>query len=98
MKTTNLMAFSNGSEFMDWMALNCDNCVKASRYNEKTDTYTKFRCKINEEIIAQCCNSGPISQRTYDTCQKWDGCPYKQTKWKSYKKRTTDKNCYTINL
>lgn len=97
MKTTNLMAFSNGSEFMDWMALNCDNCVKASRYNEKTDTYTKFRCKINEEIIAQYCNSGPISQRTYDTCQEWDGCPYKQTKWKKEKK-TIDKNCYTINL
>lgn len=90
------MAFSCGSEFADWMCNNCDNCIKASRYNEKTDTYTKFRCKINEEIINQYLTCGPIQQRTYDACQKWE-CPYKVTERKP-RRKGIDKNCYTLGL
>lgn len=69
MKKSKYPVFSNGTEFELWMADNCDRCVKASRYNEKTDTYTKFRCVVQREIIAAYLDDGRASQRTYDICQ-----------------------------
>lgn len=42
--------FSNGTDFMMWQSKNCDRCVKASRYNPKTDTYTKYRCAVQRNI------------------------------------------------
>lgn len=51
MKKYKYPVYSNGTEFDMWVSRNCDRCVKASRYNENTDTYTKFRCAVNREII-----------------------------------------------
>lgn len=98
MKKTKNMAFSNGTSYMDWDSNNCQNCIKHSRYNEKTDTYSKYRCAIEKEIHTQFLTGGPISLRTYYVCRKWE-CPYKKTEWpKKKNKRSTDKNCYTLDL
>lgn len=86
MKKSEYPVFSNGTEFECWMDRNCDRCVKASRYNEKTDTYTKFRCAVNREIIMAYMDDGRASQRTYDICQNAD-CPNIQTERKVYAKR-----------
>lgn len=69
--------FSTGSECADWMCRNCDNCVKGSRYNEKTDTYTKIRCTIQEDIFAQYMGHGndAIRQKSYDATRH-NQCPY----------------------
>jgi hypothetical protein len=53
MKTTDKPLFSNGTEFTLWQYRNCDNCVKQSRYNEKNDTYSQFRCTIDRDISMQ---------------------------------------------
>lgn len=81
-----LQPFSSGSEFADWECHNCDNCVKASTYNEKTGDYTKFRCAVQKEIILAYVGDGLVSRRTYDACQKWD-CPYRQETRKKYHKK-----------
>ena len=78
--------FSNGTDFELWMARNCDRCIKASRYNEKTDTYTKFRCAVNREIIYAYLDDGRTSKRAFDICQQID-CPNKRTEYPSYAKR-----------
>lgn len=86
MKKSKCPVFSNGTEFELWMADNCDRCVKASRYNEKADTYTKFRCAVNREIIMAYMDDDRASQRSYDICQN-AVCPNIQTERKVYAKR-----------
>lgn len=86
MKKSEYPVFSNGTEFELWMARNCDRCVKSSKYNEKTDTYTKYRCAINREIIYAYMDDGRASQRTFDVCQKAD-CPFIQTERKQYPRK-----------
>lgn len=71
--------FSNGTEFMVWEELNCDQCVKASRYNEEKQDYTKIRCAVQRDIFNSM-GGEAISQRSYDACQQKD-CPYKKTEW-----------------
>ena len=68
--------FSNGTEFTLWLANNCDLCVKASRYNEKTDTYTKYRCAIQRDIDLAYINDGMGSKRTHDAIRLNPRCPY----------------------
>ena len=67
--------FSNGTEFQSWLANNCDLCVKASRYNEKTDTYTKYRCAIQRDIDLAYINDGMGGKRVHDAV-KLARCPY----------------------
>lgn len=86
MKTTCEPMFSNGSEHMTWTAHNCDKCLKQSKYKEKTDTYTGFRCSIDRDINAQIIGLHEISQKSYDTVQNSE-CPYIQTERKLPKKR-----------
>ncbi len=76
-KDCNKPCFSNGSEFGAWMNMNCDNCVKGCRYNAKNDTYTKIRCKIQEDILTQYIGQGnnTIRQKSYEATQQND-CPY----------------------
>ena len=64
--------FSNGSECGAWMDMNCDNCVKGSRYNAKNDTYTKMRCTIQEDIFTQYLGKGDdaIRQKSYDATRQ----------------------------
>lgn len=91
MKKYKYPVFSNGTEFELWMADNCDRCVKASRYKEKTDAYTKFRCAVNREIIAAYLDDERASERTYNICQNAD-CPNRQEKWKKYARRPKTDN------
>lgn len=87
-------AFSNGTEFMQFEDHNCSQCVKASRYNEKKDTYTQFRCKVQEEIIKAAVSDGMVSDRvadiTHDFTMHGTRCPYLKTERKKYVKH--DKN------
>lgn len=68
--------FSNGTEFQSWLANNCDLCSKASRYNEDTDTYTKYRCAIQRDIDVACITTGMGSKRVYDAIRLNPRCPY----------------------
>ena len=77
MKLTDNPCFSNGTEQMIWFERNCDRCWKASKYNEKKDDYTAFKCKINAEITGQICGFSEISLRTYNITKEAD-CPYRQ--------------------
>ena len=90
MKKAKYPPFSNGTEFMMWEEHNCDRCIKSSRYNEKTATYTKIRCAVQREIFDAMMGE-PVSQRTYDICQKLR-CPHIKTEWpKRTKKSKTQK-------
>lgn len=78
--------FSCGTDFAVWTDHNCDNCVKASTYNEKTGEYTKFRCAVQKELILAYIGDGLVSKRSYDICQHWD-CPNRQETRKKYPKK-----------
>lgn len=92
MKTTTENCFSKGTECMNWISKNCANCYKQSKYNSKKEEYTKFICKIDEEINGQMAGLYEISQRTYDVTQKAD-CPYKQVaRPKMVRKHKTNKS------
>lgn len=69
--------FSNGSECASWMDNNCDNCIKGSRYNPKTGTYTKSRCTIQDDIYTQYMGSGcdAIRKKSYEATRN-NNCPY----------------------
>ena len=82
MKTTKTYLFSNGSEHMSWVSRNCENCWKMSRYNEKKDTYSQFRCTIDRDIQAQAAGIvEEVSIKSYETTLLLD-CPYKEERQK----------------
>lgn len=85
--------FSNGTEFTLWTARNCDLCVKASRYNEKTDTYTKYRCAIQRDIDLAYINDGMGSKRVHDAV-KLARCPYFKDKKDRSKQVKRHRNIY----
>lgn len=70
--------FSNGTEFMIWQSRNCEQCVKAVFYNEKTDTYPKYRCAVQRHIEEAYVSDGCGNKRDYDVCRSVE-CPYKKT-------------------
>lgn len=76
-KNCTIPCFSYGTEAAAWMCKNCDNCIKGSRYNPKTDTYTKCRCTIQDDIYIQYMGSGcdAIRQKSYDATRH-NICPY----------------------
>lgn len=78
--------FSNGTDHALWEDHNCENCIKGSHYNEKTDTYTKYRCAIQKEIHEAFWGDGMGSKRAYDCTHKWD-CSLKKTERKQYPKK-----------
>ena len=84
-------AFSNGTEFIFFEDYNCSKCVKASRYNENKDEYTKFRCKVQEEIIKAAISDGMVSNRvadiTHDFTLHGRNCKYLKTERKKYVKQ-----------
>lgn len=91
MKKSKYPVFSNGTAFDCWLSRNCDRCIKASKYSERTDEYTKFRCAVQRELLEAYIDDGRASQRTYDICQNRD-CPYIQTERKVYAKRPKTDN------
>lgn len=80
-------AFSNGTEFMWWQGNNCDRCIKASRYNVKTDEYTKYRCQVQCDIEMASVQDGLVTKRVYDIVSQ-PICKYLQTERKRYLKRS----------
>lgn len=87
MRTTTKPCFSNGTEFMNWQDRNCCKCVKSVHFNEKTNTYPDYRCKIQEQIEGQSVGLVvEITLRTYIATQQAE-CPHKQTKRKQYPRK-----------
>lgn len=89
--------FSNGTEFELWTEHNCDKCVKASHYNEKTDTYPKYRCAIQKHIDMAFIGDGKGSKRDYEACRSYD-CPYKRTEWPERKRKGKKDKSLTIEF
>lgn len=83
------MLFSNGTEFMIWQARNCEKCVKAVFYNQKTDTHPKYRCAVQKHIEEACIGDGRGNKRTHDACRSSE-CPYKRTERKTYPRKKKD--------
>ena len=83
--------FSNGTEFGMWQERNCERCVKAVFYNEKTDTYPKYRCAVQRNIEQAAIGDGRSDKRTYLACHLPE-CPYIKTE------RTTKKYVKKDNL
>ena len=77
--------FSNGTEFMVWQTDNCEKCVKAVWFNEKTNTFPAYRCSIQRDIELACVTDGCGIKRVYDAVQK-PICPYRQTERKKHNK------------
>lgn len=90
--TTTKSCFGSGSEAGDWMAHNCDNCVKASRTKDGVN-YTKGRCIYQEDIFKQWMGSGhdEIRQATYNLTREWD-CSKRQEHHKPRVKKDNDKS------
>jgi hypothetical protein len=91
MKKIDKDPFSNGTEFMVWNEHNCDRCVKASHYNEKTEDYTKYRCAIQRDIDTRAYCNEPINERTVTICKAFtlygERCPNLQTERKRRAKK-----------
>lgn len=85
------MLFSNGTEFMMWQERNCEKCVKAVFYNEKKDTWPKYRCAVQRHIEESCIGDGRGNKRDYDACRSAE-CPYKRTERKTYQRKKKDKS------
>lgn len=81
MRTTTKPCFANGTEHMQWVARNCDQCWKQSRLIERTGEYTTYKCKINEQIDRQLMGEMTVYMKTYATAQMRD-CPGRQKKKK----------------
>ena len=74
--------FSNGTEFMDWTARNCDRCVKAVYYNNKKGYQPQYRCAIQEHIETACIDDGMGNKSDYEATHSRI-CPYLQTERKA---------------
>ena len=100
MKKIKRQLFSNGTEFMSWTYYNCDNCIKQSKYNEKKDTYSAFKCSIDKEIQLQAASmdeSEYVSQKSIDTV-KLLKCPFIQTERKKVTKKRILKGQLNLEL
>lgn len=83
--------FSNGTEFMMWQSRNCERCVKAVWYNEKTNTFPQYRCAIQREIDLAAATDGCGSLRTYNAIRgEHDYCPHLQTERKPRARKDND--------
>ena len=84
-------AFSNGSEFMNFIAKNCEKCIKYSHFSEKMNDYTKYKCSIQRDIEEQMALDSPISARTLEVCNDFTMhgklCRFCKTERKTTKKQ-----------
>lgn len=91
MKKVNKDPFSNSTELMLFFEYNCDRCVKQSKYDEKKDEYTQYRCAVQREIELRMYSNEPISARTIriadDFILRGVPCPYLKTERKKYMKQ-----------
>ena len=82
MKLIDRDPFTSGQEYDWWEARNCDRCWKSSHIKRGSDPdfpdWTPITCAIQRDIFTRMVtDKQPISQRSYDICQKED-CPYRQ--------------------
>ena len=89
--------FSSGTEFGLWQERNCERCVKAVFYNEKTNSYPKYRCAIQRDIEAACIGDGKGNKRVYVACRS-DRCPHIQTERSQKRYVKKDKRQMTLDL
>lgn len=85
MKTTTNPLFSNGTEWMDWLYINCDRCWKQS-HEKKDGEYTAIRCSIEADILAQAAGVNEIRQRSYDIVNSGK-CPFRQAEKPKYARK-----------
>lgn len=89
MAKVNYQLFRNSTEHNQWIENNCLSCWKSSKYVEKTDTYTKFRCAIDKKIqmqVAKLDGSEMVSKKVIEAV-KLRFCPYHEFKQKVKKHR-----------
>lgn len=86
MRTTTKPCFSNGTEFMNWQDRNCNKCVKAVHYNERSNTHPRYKCQVQAQIEGQAAGLAEITPRAYVATQQAE-CPHKQTKRKQYPRK-----------
>lgn len=89
--------FSNGTEFMMWVAQNCERCIKAPKPHDNGRWYSKSHCAIYDEITRQYVGYGnePVSQRVINATRGI--CPYLRTEWPKKKRNKKDKSM-TLNF
>ena len=91
-KRTDYPTFSNGAEGMEWLAHNCERCIKAERpvieFRKIVGYVNKGRCRVNQEILDSMLTNGVTKRvnRIINTPR----CPFIKTEWP--KRRKTDKN------
>lgn len=88
-KRTDYPTFSNGTEGMVWMGLNCDRCIKAEhpiiKFKVLTGYANKGRCKVNQEILDSMLTGG-VSKRVNKIIEG-SRCPFLKTEWPRRSKR-----------
>lgn len=92
--------FSNGTEFSLWQGRNCERCFKAVWYNEKTDTYPKYRCAIQKRIEEAYLGDGCGNKRDYEATHQVY-CPYAQRSripYQTKRKNTSDAQMPLFNI
>ena len=89
--------FSNATEFMVWQENNCEKCIKAVWYNEKTNTYPKYRCAVQRNIELASVTDGCGTQRDHEATKKTI-CPYRQTERNKSNNKQIDKNQLNLGL
>lgn len=88
-KRTDYPTFSNGTMGMDWMAHNCDRCIKAEhpiiKFRVITGYANKGRCRVNEEILDSMLTNG-VTKRVNKIINS-HRCPFLRTEWPKHSKR-----------
>ncbi len=91
-KRTDYPTFSNGTEGMNWMALNCDRCVKAEhpiiKFKVLVGYANRGRCKVNKEILDSMVTNG-VSRRVSRIIRK-PVCPFLKTDWSKKRENKVD--------
>ena len=95
--------FSNGTEFADWTAANCDRCIKAPKthldQHDGLEWRSKSRCAIYNEIETQLMGYGnePVSPRAIEATHQ-NHCPSLRTSWPQRKPRRKKDLSLTLNF
>lgn len=64
-------AFSNGTQFTDWEARNCMECIKSSSHADGD-------CDIDEALTLACCGDGKVSGEIAERMGLLDNTPPRQ--------------------
>ena len=94
-KRTDYPGFSNGTECMIWMGMNCDRCIKAEhpivKHKMLVGYANKGRCRVNYEIMEAAVGTGTVTKRVSKIVHS-PVCPFLRTEWPRRGKGDKDKN------